>query len=97
MAHLITLLRKFAAPVPPSLIKALERWDEFGVQARLQQVVILRVSSPELLQSLRSSRAARFLGDPLGPTTIIVKPEAVKKVELTLAEMGYLSEVDFTL
>jgi hypothetical protein len=95
LAHLLTLLRKHAAAVPPSLIKALERWDDAGVQAHLQQVVVLRVASPDLLQTLRSSRAARFLGDPLGPTTIIVKNEAVQKVLLILAEMGYLGEVDF--
>jgi len=94
-AHLITILRKYAAPVPPSLIKALERWDESGVQARFQEVVILRVASPDLLQELRNSRAARFLGDPLGPTAVLVKPEAVKKVQLILAEMGYLGEVEF--
>jgi hypothetical protein len=95
LVHLLTLMRKHAAGVPPSLIKALERWEEAGVQARMQQVMILRVASPELLQTLRSSRAARFLGDPLGPTTVIVKPEAAKKVLLILAEMGYLGEVDF--
>ena len=95
MGHLLTLLRKYAAPVPPSLFKALESWDAAGVQARFQQVVILRVANPDLLQTLRNSRAGRFLGDPLGPTTIIVRSEAVKKVQLILAEMGYLGEVEF--
>ncbi len=95
LAHLLTLIRKHAAAAPPSLIKALERWDEAGVQARLQQAVILKVANPELLQTLRGSRAARFLGDPLGPTAIIVRPEAARKVLLILAEMGYLGEVEF--
>ena len=93
--HLLALLRRHAASVPPALVKALVRWEEHGVQARLERVVVLRVSSPELLQALRSSRAARFLGDPLGPTTIIVQPGAWKKVMGVLSEMGYLGEADF--
>ena len=56
-------------------------------------MLILRLGSPELLQLLRGSRAARFVGDPLGPTTVIVKPGAGQKVMEILAEMGYLGEL----
>jgi hypothetical protein len=87
------LLRRHATVVPPSLIKALERWEERGAAARLEHLWVLRLNSPELLQELRASRAARFLGDPLGPTTIVVKPAAVEKVIAILAEMGYLGEL----
>ena len=90
--HLLALLRRHTSSVPPSLVKALERWGEHGSQARLEKAVVLRLSNPDLLQALRSSRAARFLGDPLGPTTIIVKPGATKKVMEVLAELGYLVE-----
>jgi hypothetical protein len=88
------LLRRHSSNLPPSLVKALERWDEHGSQARLEKAMILRVNTPDLLQALRISRAARFLGDPLGPTTIIVKSGAEKKVMEVLAEMGYLVEGD---
>jgi len=54
--------------------------------------VVLRLSSPKLLTELRKSRAARFLGDPLGPTAVIVQPGAWKKVLAILAELGYLGE-----
>jgi hypothetical protein len=94
--HLLALLRRYAHTVPPSLVKALERWDEHGTEARLEQALVLRLRSPELLQSVRSSRAARFLGDPLGPTAIIVKPGAWEKVLAILAELGYLGETIFT-
>jgi hypothetical protein len=93
VAHLLALLRRHATVVPPSLVKALERWEERGAAARLEQLWVLRLSSTELLQELRASRAARFLGDPLGPTTILVKPAAVEKVLAILAEMGYLGEL----
>ena len=94
--HLLALLRRHAATVPPALGKALARWEEYGVEARLERVMVLRLSSPELLQTLRASRAARFLSDPLGPTAVIVAPGAWKKVLAVLSEMGYLGEAEFT-
>ncbi len=94
MGHLIGLLRRYAQAIPPNLAKALERWNEHGTQARIQNVVVLRLSSPDLLQALRSSRAARFLGEPLGPAAVIIKPGAWKKVMEALAELGYLGEAE---
>lgn len=91
--HLQTLLARAASNVPPNVVKALARWEQRGTEARLQPALILRLGSPELLQTLRTSRAARFLGDPLGPTTVIVKPGAGEKVLAILAEMGYLGEI----
>lgn len=91
--HLLTLLRKHADALPPSLVKAIERWVEHGGQVRIEEVQVLRLSSPEILGKLRASRAARFLGDPLGPTAVIVKPGAREKVLAALAEMGYLGEI----
>jgi hypothetical protein len=91
--HLLALLRRYAQAVPPSLVKALERWEAHGSQARLERVTILRVKDPDLLQSLRASRLARFLGEPLGQTAVMVKPGAVEKILAGLAEEGYLGEV----
>jgi hypothetical protein len=94
IAHLLALLRRHASAVPPNLIRALERWDEYGAEARLERVLVLRLSSPEILKELRSSRAARFLGDPLGPTAVIVNDGAWERVLAYLAEMGYLAEAE---
>lgn len=93
VAHLFTLLSRNAPSLPPSLASALRRWEQHGAEARLEQALVLRLSSPDLLQKLRNSRAARFLGDPLGPATVIVKPGAGQKVLDILAEMGYLGEL----
>jgi len=90
--QLVLLLRRYASTVPPNLVKALERWEERGAEAHLERMLVLRVRSPELLHELRVSRAERFLGDPLGPTTIAVKPGAWEKVLGILAEMGFLGE-----
>jgi hypothetical protein len=93
VSQLLALLNRHAKAVPPSLVKALERWDKTGSEARLEKFVILRVTSAEVLQALRSSRASRFLGEPLGPTTIAIKPGATQKVLGALAELGYLGEI----
>lgn len=91
--HLLSLLRRHAPAISPSLVKAIERWERNGLEARLETVSVLRLSTPELLQAVRNSRAARFLGEPLGPTAIIVKTGAMDKVLAVLAEMGYLGEI----
>lgn len=93
VSHLIVLLRRHAEAVPPSLVRALERWEEAGVEARFEKLVVLRFASPEVMQKVRASRAARFLGEPLGPTAIVVKPGAQEKVLAILAELGYLGEI----
>jgi hypothetical protein len=92
MGHLLGLLRRYAQAFPPNLAKALERWNEVGSEARIQEAVVLRLASPELLQTLRASRAARFLGEPLGPAAVMIKPGAWRKVTEVLVELGYLSE-----
>ncbi len=93
VGQLLLMLNRYAKAVPPSLIKALERWDKQGREVRLEKMVVLRVASEDILLALRKSRASRFLGEPLGPTTIAVKPGAIEKVLGALAELGYLGEI----
>ncbi len=91
--HLLALLAKHVdAGVPPILIKALKRWDANGTEARAENQVILKVSRPEVLEELRKSKAARFLGEPLGPTSVVIKPGAQAKVLAALTELGLLAE-----
>ena len=80
--------------VPPSLVKALKRWEVNGTEARVQTQVILKVSKPEVLEEMRKSKAARFLGEILSPTTVIVKSGAIQKVIDSLTELGLLTEVE---
>jgi hypothetical protein len=91
--HLLALLAKYAdAGVPPTLVKALKRWEVNGTEARVQTQVILKVSRHEVLEELRKSRAAKFLGEVLSPTTVIVKGGAVQKVMEALMELGIVGE-----
>ena len=92
--QLLSLLVKHTkGNVPPALVKALKRWEVNGTEARAESQTILRVSRPEVLEELRASKAGRFLGEPLGPTTVIVKGEAIPKIAAALAEMGLLLDI----
>jgi hypothetical protein len=86
------LARNAASEIPPAFIKALKRWQLNGTEARVEVQAILRVTRPEVLDELRKSKAGRFLGDALGPVTVIVKPGAQSKVLAALAELGLLAE-----
>ena len=92
-AQLINLLRKnFPSPLPPTLIKALNRWEKQGSQAKIQPAVLLRVTSAEVLTALRGTRAARFLLEELSPTIVTLRPGSEEAVLAALAEIGYLGE-----
>lgn len=91
--HLIQLLRKHAADgLPPTLYEAIKRWETEGTQASIQTQTILRLASPEMLQALRESPAAHWLGESLGPTTVIIKPAGEKAVLQALSGLGYLCD-----
>ena len=45
-----------------------------------------------MLKKLRASKAARFLGEPLGPTSVVVKAGALRKVAEAMTELGVLLE-----
>jgi hypothetical protein len=91
--HLLALLAKHSeAGIPPTLVKALKRWEVSGTEARLQTQIILKVSRPEILEEMRRSKAGKFLGEVLSPTTVIVKSGAIQKALDALAELGLLAE-----
>ena len=93
VTHLVVLLAKHSeTKIPPSLGKALRRWEVNGTEARVRQVTILRLSKPEDLEALRKSRAGRFLGAVLNPTTVEIGEGASQKVMAALIEMGILME-----
>lgn len=91
-AHLLTLLKRSTQTLPPTLLQALERWEQNGVEVRLESVVLLRASNAEVLAAIRATRAARFLSEDLNPTTALVKPGNEEKLLQALAEAGYLAQ-----
>ena len=94
VSHLETLLRKYGSvPPTPSLIRALQRWEDHGSEVALESMQVLRVTSPEILQEIMKSKAARYLAEPLGPTAVVMKPGTKEKVTRLLIESGYLGEI----
>jgi hypothetical protein len=94
VGQLLSLLAKNAAgPIPPAFVKAIQRWEVNGSEARVEHLVVLRVSRPEVMSELKNSKAGRFLSEPLGPTAAAVKPGTESKILEALAEMGLLAEV----
>lgn len=92
--QLIMLLRRHSKNLPPRLMDALNRWDETGSQAVIQNVDILRVRDPAILELLRKSKASRYLSDPLGPAVVKLNPGGREKVLQALAELGILGGIE---
>lgn len=92
--QLLAILRKHAsAPIPLPFVKSLQRWETNGTEAKVENLVVLKVSKPEVLKELKDSKAGRFLGEQLGPVTVVIKPGAQPKVLAALAELGLLAEI----
>lgn len=95
VSQLLGLLAKHSGgQVPPVFVKALQRWETNGTEARVETLTVLKVSKPEVLNELRASKAARFLGEIIGPTTVVLQSGAEAKVMGILAELGLLAEGD---
>jgi hypothetical protein len=93
--QLLALLVKYTnGAVPPALVKALKQWEAYGTEARVKNLLVLRVNRPEILEEMRKSKAAKFLGDVLSPTAVIIKSGAESKVLAVLAELGLLAEIE---
>ena len=90
------LVKNSPTGIPPAFVKALKRWELNGTEARLESSIILRVSRPEILEELHKSKAGRFLGEILGPVTVVVKTGAQSKILVALSELGLLAE-DLTI
>jgi hypothetical protein len=91
-SHLAALLRRYGESLPPSLISAINRWEEHGREAEIEPATILRLKNPELLPILRASRASRFLGEALSPGVILLRSGGEAVVLKVLLESGYFGD-----
>lgn len=78
-------------PVPASTKRAVERWTEKGTEARLEQVVVLRVKEAEILDKLQGNAKTRpFLGERLGDLAVSVREEDWEELRNAAAQLGLL-------
>ena len=80
-------------PIPPSVLTSLENWKTNGVQTTFSAVILLKVQDAEIIDKLMNSRAKKYLGERLNPTSILIQEKQQKLVMSILAELGYLSEL----
>lgn len=98
ISQLVNLLNKYGKqPLPPTLLKALQRWEKNNLQAHFEKIVLLRVTDSLILDQLERSRAKRFLSERIGPTIMTIKFGGQDAVQQALIEIGYLSDIDQTI
>jgi hypothetical protein len=91
---LAMLVKHTNSAVPPALVKALKQWEAHGTEARVKNLLVLRVARPEVVDELRKSKAGKFLGEVLSPTAVVIKNGAESRALAALAEMGLLAEIE---
>lgn len=78
-------------PVPKTVRKSLIRWGERGTEVWLEQVVLLRVSEPEILKQIQGARrTGRYIQRVINPTMAVVAEEDWSGLVTGLAELGLL-------
>ena len=83
------LTQASGSSLPKSLMRAVERWSERGVEGRLESVIVLRVSDAEILQTLRNNPKTRdFLGESLGDLAVAIKPGQWRQLRAACAQLG---------
>jgi hypothetical protein len=94
-SQLIGLLKRAGVTnIPPGFSQLLERYEKFGVEARLARTTLLTTAQPDLLEALQKDpRAAKCLGEVISPLAATVKPGYEETLEKLLAEMGRLAEI----
>ncbi|MFN2138751.1 MAG: helicase-associated domain-containing protein [Candidatus Promineifilaceae bacterium] len=75
--------------LPKSVQRAIERWSQQGVEARLESVQVLRAADPAILETLRANAKTRdLLGESLGDLAVVVKPGQWPKLRAACAQLG---------
>jgi hypothetical protein len=78
-------------PLPASVKRAVSRWQERGVEGRLETAVILRVKEAAILETLRTNPRTRdFFGESLGDMAVIVQPGQWQPLREATAELGLM-------
>ncbi len=86
--------RVTGAPVPRFVEAALTRWEARGAEARLEQTVLLRLSSEGLMAQVASSpRTRHLIREQVGPKAALVRERDWPRLVAALGELGLLADV----
>jgi hypothetical protein len=82
-------------PLPISVKRAISRWQERGVEGRVETAVILRVKEAGILETLRTNPKTRdLLGESLGDLAVIVRQDNWLRLQKITAELGLLLDAN---
>jgi hypothetical protein len=92
LSHILTVLETAGEePIPASLREALERWSDHGSEGQFRRETLLQVREPTVLSELQRNRTtARYLGEILGPTVVIVHEKDLPLLCSASARLGIL-------
>ncbi len=92
LSHVYTILESAGGEPPPtSLRKALERWKAHGSEGHFRSEMILQLRDPDVLLELQGDRTtARYLGEVLGPTTVIIQKADFLRLCSAATRLGIL-------
>ncbi|PID85121.1 MAG: hypothetical protein CSA11_11135 [Chloroflexi bacterium] len=84
-------------PLPASVKRGISRWQERGVEGRMETAVILRVKEAGILETLRTNPKTRdLLGESLGALAVIVRHDDWLRLQKITAELGLLLDVNMS-
>lgn len=83
-----------SAPIPPTILKAIQQWESHGTEIKIQPMTVLKVNSEELLKKIQDSPAQKYLGIPLGKTSVIINEGAEEKLMKVIISLGYFSDYE---
>jgi hypothetical protein len=77
--------------IPDGIARALERWSEHGLEAAIQEQLILRVDDPQVLERLSKHRTTRrYFQEVLGPNRAVVNSADWKALRAASLKLGLL-------
>lgn len=85
-------------PLPKSVQRAVTRYAEQGVEARLQNVIILRVSDSAILETLRNNTKTRdYIGESLAENAAVINRQSWPQFRAAAAQLGLLLDVEIDI
>ena len=87
------ILKKYGQePIPSNVFMALDRWKKSGVEVQIEDVIIVRFNSAEILDQLASSGLKKIQMERMNRTTITIPKKNIQLLENLLTEAGYLAD-----
>jgi len=73
------------------MLKALKRWEQAGMEAEVGRQTVLQVKDEQVLALLMNEPSTgAYLGERLGPRTIVVNSAKWKKLREAALQLGLL-------